>query len=322
MKRRPESCVLAQMGGMLRNNECELEEETKGELGSEDEDPTLGRELRAQGIVQTQVDSPDSSLQVADGDGESSVTSVAAADDEQGRVLVYAPAGCPAARIGQGVECRLCGSQVCVCGEAEYNLAPAKPGPRRGVLHTLTPNTLDPNRSPGVCSWNRFQVLEVEETASDDAHECVEGASRCGSDLSPEGTGGADGAEGKGLSAPSPETSVEKAWRRVKRRKRFGSMAAHALFLQHLFRRSRMIRPGCWQRGGMRDLLVYRPITTFACSQGGLAKPADFEAQRARARKVVAWYGQYTRVCQGPWPTNVFKGMPALLGGSSYNTCG
>jgi hypothetical protein len=24
--------------------------------------------------------------------------------------------------------------------------------------------------------------------------------------------------------------------------------------------------------------------------------------------------------CQGPWPANVFEGMPALLGGSSYNT--
>ena len=71
-------------------------------------------------------------------------------------------------------------------------------------------------------------------------------------------------------------------WRRVRRRRGFGSHESGASFLQFIFRRSRQIRPGCWRRGGMRGVLVFRPHTRFACSSVQLAARSDFEGQRAR----------------------------------------
>ena len=107
----------------------------------------------------------------------------------------------------------------------------------------------------------------------------------------------------------SPD-AMTPTWRRRMRRKRFGSLEAHARYLQHLFRRSRNVRPGCWSKGGMCGLLVYRPPTIFACRGGSaLAGEKLFEAQRRRAREATAWYQNYVallrRLRSGRTPTAV-----------------
>ena len=81
------------------------------------------------------------------------------------------------------------------------------------------------------------------------------------------------------------------------RRLPFGAVAAHARFLQYLFRRIRMLRPGCWRRGGVPRVMVYRPATVFGCRSGlTLASEEAIDAQRERSRRVLAWYANYPRL--------------------------
>ena len=92
--------------------------------------------------------------------------------------------------------------------------------------------------------------------------------------------------------------------------RRLGPLDAHARFMQHLFRRSRMVAPGCWCRGGWRFLRVWRPVRRYACGQGlNLAKEADFKAQAARAQGVLDWYRNYVTLLRnlrgGATPTVV-----------------
>ena len=100
------------------------------------------------------------------------------------------------------------------------------------------------------------------------------------------------------------------SWRRRKPGRMLGPTAAHARFLQHAFRRSRALRPGCWSRGGMGHLAWWRPVTYFACLGGtNLAPEAHFESQRARAAEVLAWQRNYVellrRLRSGRTPTAV-----------------
>ena len=86
-------------------------------------------------------------------------------------------------------------------------------------------------------------------------------------------------------------------WSRRPRRKGFGSVRGHARFIQHFFRRSTAIKPGCWSAGGLRGVHVFRVPTVFAC-QGGLnnAGEGEFEAQRERSEQVLLWYENYVRL--------------------------
>ena len=95
----------------------------------------------------------------------------------------------------------------------------------------------------------------------------------------------------------SSEEVLEKPPAYVKRRtkKASGKLVSHVRFLQHAFRRSVGVRPGCWRRGGMVGLAWWRPVTVFACRGGRmLASEVAFEAQRDRAARVLRWYSKYT----------------------------
>ena len=104
------------------------------------------------------------------------------------------------------------------------------------------------------------------------------------------------------------EEGAGPTWRRRQRRKALGDVAAHARYLQHVFRRTRSIRPGCWSRGGMRGLIWYRPVAVYGC-RGGLllASPSEFTSQRARANDAQRWYRNYVlllqRLSSGRTPT-------------------
>jgi hypothetical protein len=70
--------------------------------------------------------------------------------------------------------------------------------------------------------------------------------------------------------------------------------SGHARFLQHFFRRSRAIRPGCWSAGGMAGLVLFRPVKSPTCGHGmNLAPESVFEAQRARWLRGKSWLKQH-----------------------------
>ena len=72
------------------------------------------------------------------------------------------------------------------------------------------------------------------------------------------------------------------------------AVIAHARFLQHIFRNSTRLRPGCWRPGGLSRLAVWRPVPSPSCGHGvALSPEADFIAQRERARACADWYKQY-----------------------------
>lgn len=95
-----------------------------------------------------------------------------------------------------------------------------------------------------------------------------------------------------------------------RRQRRLGEVDAHARFLQHLFRRSNLVRPGCWRAGGLARMCVFRPVRIHACGQGlNLAQEMDFQAQADRAGAVLDWYRNYVELLRllrgGATPTVV-----------------
>lgn len=86
-----------------------------------------------------------------------------------------------------------------------------------------------------------------------------------------------------------------------RRRRALGPLEAHVRFLQFVFRRTREKRPGCWRKGGLRGLFpLRRGREICACGLGlNLAKDRAFQAQRERARAVLAWYRQYVVMLRG-----------------------
>ena len=100
--------------------------------------------------------------------------------------------------------------------------------------------------------------------------------------------------EAGGEACASGRNGESKRKRRRRRKRSESKLLAHALFLQYMFRRSRMVRPGCWSRGGWRGLRLYRPPSVFGCRNGLLlASEEDFEEQRRRAERVLGWYANY-----------------------------
>jgi hypothetical protein len=109
-----------------------------------------------------------------------------------------------------------------------------------------------------------------------------------GEEESPELRAMPDEADGLVLKAP-PDDALEKTGERVymatprhgnarfigdrpewskRRRRRLGPLHAHASFLQHMFRRACLVRPGCWRRGGFVGLRLWRPVNHYECGQG------------------------------------------------------
>ena len=83
-------------------------------------------------------------------------------------------------------------------------------------------------------------------------------------------------------------------YKKRRQKKASGKLVAHVRFLQHAFRRSRMVRAGCWSRGGMPRLCWLRPVTIFACKGGRMLHGEEvFIQQKARAGKVLLWYSKY-----------------------------
>ena len=97
-----------------------------------------------------------------------------------------------------------------------------------------------------------------------------------------------------------------------RRQRRLGPLHAHASFLQHMFRRACLVRPGCWRRGGFVGLCLWRPVNHYECGQGlNLASEAEFKSQAAQASKVLAWYRNYVellRILQGGRTPTVVEG--------------
>ena len=90
-------------------------------------------------------------------------------------------------------------------------------------------------------------------------------------------------------------------------------LAAHAKFLQRWFRstkkKQKTGQPSPWSRGGMRAYLpVWRREIVTACSKTTQAGSSDFEAQATRAREVLMWYTQYTKVYK-----RLTKSAPTVL---------
>ena len=80
------------------------------------------------------------------------------------------------------------------------------------------------------------------------------------------------------------------------------SLAAHARFLQFVFRRTRdrashLGRGRVWTRGGLAWCFpMWRPVHGYRCHSSGVASESEFEAQAAEARRVLDWYACYVRV--------------------------
>ena len=105
-----------------------------------------------------------------------------------------------------------------------------------------------------------------------------------------------------------PKPSHE--WKARRRRTITGDMTGHVRFLQHWYRRAVRRRPGCWRRGGLRGLVLWRPCTFFACHSGlTLAADSTFEAGRRGAQAACAWYQNYVallrRLRAGRRPTAI-----------------
>ena len=159
-------------------------------------------------------------------------------------------------------------------------------------------------------SGSRFSGLEIEEAAG----ACFSEVDQCSPITGGDCSASEDMVFGSSRHA-DPELEVGSdtmtpTWRRRMRRKRFGNLVAHARYLQYLFRRTRNVRPGCWSRGGMRGLLVYRVPPVFACRGGSaLAGESSFIMQQRRAREATAWYQNYVallrRLRSGRTPTAV-----------------
>ena len=150
---------------------------------------------------------------------------------------------------------------------------------------TSSPSSVVVPRRDGGSATNRFASLEVEYTAHEEEDRV------------------------ESVSASNALVVPVVHWKRRKA-KRLGTLASHARFLQFAFRQTRRIRPGCWRRGGLRDLCFYRPIVGFACMGGSnLASESDFVKQRKVADEVLAWYRQYVellrRLRSGRTPTAV-----------------
>ena len=96
---------------------------------------------------------------------------------------------------------------------------------------------------------------------------------------------------------PLPSSGDVDRWPRRPRVVPFGSVEAHARFLQHVFRRTVRRRPGCWRVGGLKGLSWWRPPTVFACRNGLLlATKEQRAAQVAESQRVLAWYDNYVRL--------------------------
>ena len=96
--------------------------------------------------------------------------------------------------------------------------------------------------------------------------------------------------------------------RRRRRRKLVGDLAAHAKFLQFVFRRTTGRWPGCWRKGGLHGKAWWRPVEVFGCRGGlGLAGEGAFVAQGQLAGRALDWYRNYVyllrRLESGKSPT-------------------
>ena len=128
-------------------------------------------------------------------------------------------------------------------------------------------------------SANPFAVLEVE----DPPHPAIfDQAGQADDEKTP-------------VEAPSKDGEVVLPFKKRRHKAASGMIAAHARFLQHAFRRSRLVRADCWSRGGMRRLCWWRPVTVFACKGGRMLHGEEaFRQQRKRASEVLRWYSKYT----------------------------
>ena len=197
------------------------------------------------------------------------------------------------ARVGRGGEA--CGASELVCVPPSGRCGGGQRG--RGVRFASEnsyfppPVPWQPDFTPRI---GRFALLQIEEAA--------EGADSAEQEQSGPGLGVAPADELRAPSSGDGKLALAEfgsSFRRRKRRKLRGALGAHASFLQHLFRRTTALRPGCWRRGGLVGMVILRPVTTFAC-RGGMnnALPIVFEGQKLRGLAACCWYENYARLLQ------------------------
>ena len=95
------------------------------------------------------------------------------------------------------------------------------------------------------------------------------------------------------------------------------SLAAHARFLQYVFRRTQRRAESktgvrsAWTRGGLSPYFpMMRPVHAYRCHSSGVARESEFEAQADRARAVTEWYSCYVRIL-----ARLTERTPAVLSG-------
>ena len=113
-----------------------------------------------------------------------------------------------------------------------------------------------------------------------------------------EGHGGSRGSDFEAAETELPPVMQEDAISSkelIPTDRRFGARTlAWTRYLQHFFRRSLAVKPGCWTHGGLSQLLIWRPTRAPACAHGlNLANPTDWVRQRETSEKCMRWYRQY-----------------------------
>ena len=95
------------------------------------------------------------------------------------------------------------------------------------------------------------------------------------------------------------------------------SLAAHARFLQYVFRRTqrraetRFGERSAWTRGCLAQYFpLMRPVHAYRCHSTGVARDAEFEEQESKSRDVLAWYACYVKVLG-----RLTERTPAVLSG-------
>ena len=92
--------------------------------------------------------------------------------------------------------------------------------------------------------------------------------------------------------------AIRPRWKRAGDKDR-SVLAAHASFLQFYFRQSRIVRPGCWRRGGLRGFVLDWPRVKFQCEGGkNLASTEHLAAARRSIDPVLGWYRCYVQIYQ------------------------
>ncbi len=171
-------------------------------------------------------------------------------------------------------------------------------------------------RSPAAAASDGQDGQPLEAAMAGSALQEAAGCTECTAQEEPEAVRAASRLQRRwrARQVARRRTRIEREWTGARAR-RLGPIGPHVRYLQYIFRRTRLLRPGCWRRGQLRGPLrvvlwfIRARLTPETRCDGGrrLATEADFASQRARAEQVLDWYRQYVqllrRLMSGETPT-------------------